>query len=492
LVLFFKISSPHFRGEESEKKIMQSRRLFIKNLSAGTAGAFMPAVFGHFTDNTKTDVLVIGAGLSGLFAARLLEQKGLSVRVIEGNNRIGGRLYTLDELQGSPNTGGVEIGDGYKRLVSVANELGVEFVDSVNDRTAQTQFVVNGNAVLQKDWANSSFNLLAENEKKTLPSLLEFTAMQGKNPFETLDDWYNPKFAKYDIPFTEFLKNNNVSAEAIRLINTNANTNDIATTSTLNVLKANYLRTNGGSKKTMRIKGGSQRLPEAIAKKLSQTPILNQKVIEIKDKGKSIKVTCVNGESYEAKTLIVSCPFSALRGIKIKADLSKIMREAIENLPYTQITQVHFDIKKPFWEEDRLPKSIWTDGAIGRFFTEKSPYNEHTTAVCWLNGTEAIQADKMTESDLSKMVLAELKRIRPASEGAIEVAKINSWGRNPFAGGSYYHLAPNQANRFYPEITKNLPNIYFCGEHLALQNSGMEGAMESAERIVFDFLKSRS
>lgn len=461
---------------------MKNRREFLKGVSASSILFLANPSWANFVEDSKTDVIIIGAGLSGLYSAMQLEERGLSVRILEGNTRIGGRMYTLDELAGRPNTGGTEVGDGYKRVVSLCNKLGIGLLESASDRTAQL-YVINGKLIKDSEWASSEFNKLNENEKKYLPHLLETILMQGKNILETLNDWYNPKFANWDIPFGEFLHRNGASQEAIRLINANANTNDIFTTSTLNIMKSMTFRIKGGSRKTLRIEGGSQRLPEAIAKSLKAKVETNKKVAQIQDKGNSIIVKCTDRSTFEAKKVIVSTPFPALKNIKIKGNLSPTLREAILNLPYTKITQVHFNIKSEFWKEDGLAANMWTDGAIGRFFTDKAS-NGVTNALCWINGLEAIEADKMSESAFAKMVLAELKNLRPASEGKIEVAKINSWGNNPFAGGAYYHLAPKQASKFYPEILKPAGNIYFCGEHTALENNGMEAAAESAERVV--------
>jgi len=79
-------------------KLKNQRRLFLK---ASAASLLAPRiVFG----NTPTDpeVVVIGAGIAGLEAAKTLQAKGVSFVVVEANNRIGGRAYTDNETFGVP------------------------------------------------------------------------------------------------------------------------------------------------------------------------------------------------------------------------------------------------------------------------------------------------------------------------------------------------------------------------------------------------------
>lgn len=461
-----------------------NRRTFIQNLGL-SSGALLADRFA-FAAEPNTDVIVIGAGMSGLYAAYHLQEKGLSVRVLEASQRIGGRMFTLDDIPWKPNTGGTEVGDGYKRLIGIAEKVGVSIVDTISERGASTLYVLGNEKILDKDWAASPYNKLADAEKKYTPQLLESMLMGSKNPMQTLNDWYDPKYATLDVPFETFLKTNGVSEEAVRLINANANTNDIATTSTLNVLKSMTFRTKGGSKKTMRIEGGSQRLPEAVAKQIRRPVELGQKVIEINDRGGRVTVKCSGGNTYTASHVIVTVPFAAMKNVKFSRALGPLHYEAIRKLQYTKITQLHVAVKTPFWENDSLPMNMWTDGPFGRIFVNKG--NGHEGLLSWCNGIEAMAIDKLSEKQIVDSFLKEMKKLRPASEGQLDVLKINSWGNNPLAGGAYYHLAPGQASKFYPDLCEPVGRIYFAGEHLALQNNGMEAACESAENVVAQIL----
>ena len=77
----------------------------------------------HRLPTTRSDVIVIGAGLSGLNAALLLEEQGLKVTVLEGRDRIGGRLLTLQDVPGRPEAGGNGIGHSYARLLDLASPI---------------------------------------------------------------------------------------------------------------------------------------------------------------------------------------------------------------------------------------------------------------------------------------------------------------------------------------------------------------------------------
>ncbi len=463
------------------------RRTFLNQIGLISSLSFTNSVFSEVNNaDEETDILILGAGISGLYLADYFQEKGLSVTVYEASNRIGGRLFTLDDLPGKPNCGGTEIGDGYVRLVALAKKMNINLVIPKAEARTPGLLSINGSLIKETEWAVSSQNKLTENEHKILPSLLEFYLVKNKNPLKTLEDWYAEKFQNYDVSYAEYLKTIGLSTEAIRLINANANTNDIHTTSALNIFRAMTFREKGGSKQILRIEGGSQRLPEAIVSQLKTKPLLNKIVDKIETNASFVKVRCKDKSTIKAKFCISTIPFPAFKNIQIK-NLNQIQTEAINQLPYTQITQFHLGIKSKFWEEDQLPISMWTDAKIGRFFGDKGS-NGVENFMCWTNGLEAIELDKLSEKNANETIIKNFEDLRPASKGKIEVLKTISWGKNPFNGGAYSHFAPNQINKFVKNMALPLNRLHFAGEHTSLINNGMEGALESAERVIDEIM----
>ena len=178
-----------------------NRREFVVStaVSAAIAGLSTRA---YASASKEPDVIVIGAGLSGLEAALTLEENGLSVLVLEGRKRVGGRVYTLFDLPGHPEVGGNTIANAYGRCIAAAARHKIEVVNLAprlfSNRSGQELFI-GGERVALKDWATHPKNPFAGELRKLPPWGWGDAMFRQHMPFRDLENWHDPKHAGYDI-----------------------------------------------------------------------------------------------------------------------------------------------------------------------------------------------------------------------------------------------------------------------------------------------------
>jgi monoamine oxidase len=466
--------------EVKEGAMITTRRAALIGLGASTITA--PA---YARTNFTSQVIVIGAGASGLETALRLEAAGIDVQVVEASNRIGGRMNTLYDLPGQPNAGGVQIGASYTRLRARAAALNVELFP---EPTASRQTVLNigGQMMQSRDWGGSEINSFPPAHKNIPPSAALFATAGGpNNPLKTFDDWRGPLGVGADVSADAFLASKGFDPAARRLVDVGLNGNRLDTYSIVNVMRSLTLfgaeRASGGVSSMVR--GGSQRLPEAMARALKKPVMMGQAVTRISTNAQGGAVTLANGTRLTAQAIIAAVPFPTLRRMAVRAPLSRETRDAISALPYTQIKQIFLEPEKRYWETDGLPIDMWTDGPLERVFSVRDSESKDTGIIyVWLNGTGAQGFDIST-------VGARMNTLRPASEGKFKIRHVQDWtSTNPLAGGAYMHWAPGQIGRWAGKMGAPAGRLFFAGEHLGLVHTGMEAAFESGERAAGDVM----
>ena len=439
------------------------------------------------TSLNKPSVVILGAGLSGLYAAMLLEVQGLKVTILEARDRVGGRIYTLNELPGKPEAGGVSFGKSYKTLLALAQKLEVE-VEPLPGFDRELLLHINGKSILPSQWTNSEANKLSEAEKNILPSRLMSSYINPNNPLKDAEAWLSKNNNYLDIPLSEFLQAKGASPEALRLMNIAPNTNNIKTSSLLWEMRNNQRIQNRIPGPPLHIKGGNSRLPEAIAASLKSWIQTNKVVEAIHNKKNMVEVHCADGSVFKADFAICTIPFSVLRDIEIKPALPPLQAQAVQELPYTSITKIFLSVISPFWQQDSFPPQMWTDTTLERIFPLKDSLGEIKTLLGWVDGENAMKIDSMPMQESSRFIKSELAHIRPATKGNVEISRLVSWGKDPFAKGAYSHFAPGQISTFVKDMAKPWQRIHFAGYHTGIKYPGMESALKSGERAAKEIL----
>jgi monoamine oxidase len=453
-----------------------SRRAVLTGGSAAIiAGAAPRAAWGR----TEADIVIIGAGLAGLYAAHRLEVAGLKCVIVEGEKRVGGRLHTLDDLPGRPDAGGIQVGSGYKLLRAIADDLKVPLdpgpgggAGAAESRTAL--FNIDGQTVAAADWATATVNRLADAEKATLPLALGVTYGARLPRLASPEAWLDADPA-LDISYAEALRNAGASVEAMRLIEANMNGNTLAGMSQLSMARTLAVF-RAGPGPVMTIRGGSQRLPEAMARAL-KTPIrLDQLVTGIREDASGVTVQTQRG-TIRARHAICTIPFAALRHVPLETAAGPEISTLIAALPYTRASFAYLSASEPFWASDGLPETLWTDDPwLGRVFVLGS---DPPMLKVWTVGKGADLLDRAPPDVAAREIISRIEAARPSAKGKLKMKRLFSWQKSPMARGIYHHIGTGQAAMLSIAVQARGQRLHFAGEHLARAASGMEAALES-------------
>ena len=445
------------------------------------------------------DVIVIGAGLAGLTAALELEAAGVDVRVIEAQNRVGGRVHSMRQLGNNKEAGGTYIGAGYARLIGVAERLGVELVDvtPMLEFFREQDFVLGNEIIRQSEWADHASNPFPEQDRELLPWNYHRVLTMRECPLESPDEWLDPKHAIHDISMRDWMHGLGLSDEIIRIgYGINVSFGDDATdvSTLLMFLRAAFsleqraVAPQGSLGFTA--KDGVQRIPEAMAGALTNEVHFEKAVTAITTGNNKTEVRCADGTVYEAPDVICSLPFSVLKDLHVDPPLAGTQAQAVKSVPYQSMTQVYLAHKSEFWKEDGYAASMYTDGVAGMVIAARNGEDpdEVTSFTTWAMGPNAHRLDALPDADAGRRVIAEIEAIRPAAKDQLEFIELKSWGTDPHALGGWAYFRPGQVNELAADMSVAHGRIRFCGEHLGFKSRGMEAAMESAERVAREIL----
>lgn len=469
-----------------------SRRKLVASLAAGLLAKPLGSLAAQAS--SSSDVLVIGAGLSGLNSALLLEELGASVQVIESRRRVGGRMHTRYDLPGHPEVGGNTMASGYARMIDIANRLNVKLIDYAPRIYGgpPPELVLDGEVFSREVWSQSSLNPFHDDFRDRMPWELIRARMAGSNPLRASSDWLSGDFDELDIPLHDYFKKQGLSDGEIRLCN---DTQPYYGTSAWDVSALMYLfndrwitEQSSMGFASYAVEGGNQRLTEAMAGKLQQEVKLDQDVTLIEQHKDRVVAHCRNGKTFTARFVICSVPFSKVRDIRMRPALQNIQREAVRSLNYMRNTLVFLVPKRPFWETDGLSPTMWTNGELGTVMAQRfgDDPKEVTGLVVNTRGWVADRLDRMGPQAAQAFVIREIERLRPAAKGALEAGGFHSWWLDPHNAGDWAIFAPGQVSGLLPEMSRPHGRVHFCGEHTATMNRGMEGAMESGERVALE------
>ncbi len=471
-----------------------SRRTLLRTAAASVAMRTLP-VWGK-GDGSKAEVLILGAGMSGLHAARMLQAAGIDALVLEGSDRIGGRCWTARNVPGEPEFGAEQVGSGYGRVRGNAAELGIEMVAPGAGAMGETRLprtaVSIGGAPPTADWATSPMNHLAPDEKALSPFALLGHYVLKDDPLTDLLDWRKPDFRGIDRQsLRQYCTQKGASPEALRMMDVSVPAWDLGDANALDFLRKNhYYVWDGKNGPYSIVKGGTNALTDAMAASLNRPVLLNKIVSGITAKPGSVQVHCADGSRYSGRACVNTIPPTILKDIPIDGPVPKAQREAWRRQRSDQSVQICFDVSAPFWEKDGLPENMWTDGPMEFFAHTPSRVTTEGVLRAYVNGKAIEPLNRMSDRALGEKAVAELVRLRPAAAGVVRPGHIHNWSTYPFSKGHIAYFQPGDIETYADLVGQPVGAMYFAGEHNCKISAGIEGACEAAEYAVIAILEA--
>lgn len=438
-------------------------------------------------------IVIIGAGLAGLSAGYELARLGHDITLLEARPHAGGRVFTIRE----PFADGLYAEAG-AQFVPESHELTMRYVSAFNlpltpvEPSAKPSiYHIRGKRLVvsedsKVDWP---LELTAEERKLSLTGLIgRYVDPVLKQIDSAADsDWPPEHLKRYEmISMAEFLRAQGASEGAIELFKTGyleINGEGIDSYSALSGLRDLAL---GHAEREYRIKGGSDLLAKALASQLAGKIIYNSPVVRIEHDPKSVRVTFTQSGSNQtlaADRLICATPFSILKRVEVSPRFSPDKQKAIERLAYTSVTRVYLQMRRKFWEDEAVSgEAFIADPRMELFPLGHAGTRDIYEA--FMTGSQARRVTAMSASGRIDYVLDQAQKITPAARRNFEVGASKSWDEDRWSQGAWAWYRPGDMTSLLPAAARAEGRIHFAGEHTSAYPGWMQGAFESADRVV--------
>jgi monoamine oxidase len=431
------------------------------------------------------NVIVLGAGLAGLSCAYELQNLGHTVSVLEAQMRSGGRVRTLREsfAPGVYTEAGAESIPGVHDLTQhYAREFGLKLVPN-SVPGSRSVYHVRGQRIAPNDTAVWPLDLTADEQKLGLAGLYRkyvdeatqqaLAAGFPQQPINALSAWdrYTPG---------AWLRSRGASAGAAELITLGFGTEfGSAASFLLHGLNSR------GSAISYRVEGGNDQLPKEFAKRVVVR--YGAPVVAVTQDDRSVQVSIrLAGatETLRADRVVCAIPCPVIGEIFRDARLSNAKQQAIREQHYSRTVKVFLQTRTRFWLRDGMSGYATTDLPIERLTPDPgADPGARGALAAYPIGAYTSTLEKMNEEERVTAALEQARQIFPELSKAFEGGFAHCWGLDPWQRGAFALHTPGQIG-FIETLGTHEGRIHFAGEHTSAWTGWMQGALESARRVV--------
>ena len=477
-------------GPQSERDNAKGSGVSRRNVVVGAAGLGVIAASGALTacasqnDVGKADVIVIGAGLSGLCSARELVRRGKDVLVLEARDRVGGRMVREPVVHGGwIDLGGQWIGPTQSNILALAESLGIKHFESyatghtvVNYRgavstiegsfpptdalpSASSADVAEANRV----WAQ--FRTLAAMVNVERPWLSpDAPALDAQTVTSWLATATRSEFARFCVSYWVL----------------NEEGADPGATSLLFALTSYVAGPEEEQPEAWLFDGAAGQIPERLAEELGDRIRLGQPVVRIELDDGGVTVTAGDG-TYCADFAVVAVPPYLAGAIEYYPPLPARRIQFTQRAPMGSVIKYATVYPTAWWRSKGLNGATVSDRTVMATADSSPPDGKPGILTGFVIGPAAIRLAEQSGDARKKTVIADLvAHFGDEATHPDQFIEMN-WPGEQWTGGAFNAvLAPNTLMTYGPAMTESVGRIHWAGTEMSPKWTGyFEGAVQA-------------
>lgn len=445
-----------------------SRRAFLAATTSAVGGGLEGACTPNRPAPDSKSVLVVGAGMAGLSAARSLADAGWPVRVIEARDRIGGRVHT-DRAWGVPLDMGASWihGAAGNPLVELANKAQARLVPT--DYYGWAQLAVDPR-LPPLDYDKKTWRRFVERARDQVDDGSLAAAVNAAAAADGLSDYDRAQLAFYVA--TEIEDEYAASADQLSALTFDQGT---YTAGDQDVITSGY-----------------DALPKLLADGLHV--VLNSPVTAIVRRDDSVTVRTA-GRSFEGPAAIVTIPLGVLKTGAVTFDppLPDAQARAVNALGFGVLSKSYFRLNRRTWEaENAFYEYLGPEpGLWSQWFA--LPVAAGPIMLAFNAGDRGRSVETSSQQDLMTSALPVIRQLFGADVSPVEV-RTSGWAADPYARGSYSFHAPGSGLDDRRRLQEPIGDrLFLAGEAIGVDNPAtVTGAVASGRHAAGEVMRRLS